>query len=200
MAWRGLSILNVLKGGPKLTRQIAGALDMTPVNLRCCLRTLVARGLITSCEGCHQITEKGAKTLAEGREVTSGPTVDKAVTRRETTLRDKAWRAMRIREVFSLDELMMLICDGEEKDATGNLGGYIRALANAGYLVPMRRRAAGRNHARWRLTRKGNTGLEAPAWNKARGMVTDANTGEVFNVRPAIFETNAVGIVQDGKA
>lgn len=110
-----------------------------------------------------------------------------------------AWRAMRIREVFSLDDLMQLVCDGGEKDAVRNLGGYVRALAAAGYLVPMRRQNSARHPGRWRLTSKGNTGPEAPAWNKKSGMVKDPNTGEAFNVRPARVEMRAAGIVQGGK-
>jgi len=200
MAWRGLSILAVLKGGPKLTRQIATALDMSADNALGRLRTLAARGFVTSCEGCHQITGEGAEALAKSQEVTSGPGMDKAATRRGTTLRAKAWRAMRIREVFSLDDLMMLVCDGDEKGATQNLGGYLRALAAAGYLIPMRRKNTGRHSERWRLTNKGNTGPEAPAWNKARGVVNDPNTGEVFTVRPEAFETSAARIVPGGKA
>lgn len=200
MAWRGLSILEVLKGGPKLTRQIAAALNVHSMDLPKCLRTLAAKGLIMSCEGNHEITERGARALTEGRELTSGPGVGKAVTHHRTTLRARAWRAMRIREVFSLDDLMMLLCDGEEKDAAGNLGGYIRALAIVGYLTPMRRQAAGHHPERWRLTNKGNTGPEAPAWNKARGVVTDSNTGDVYSVRPQTIGNNAAEIVFGGKS
>ncbi len=198
MAWRGLPILDALKGGPMLTRQIAAALNVPTGNLLGCLRTLKTRGLITSCEGIHQIAEKGTQALIHGREITSAPGVGKAASRRKATLRARAWRAMRIREAFSLDDLMMLICDGEEQDAARNLGGYIRALAVAGYLLPMRRQTTGRHPERWRLTNKGNTGPDAPAWNKARGMVTDPNTGEVFMMRPKVFETSAAGIVPSG--
>lgn len=200
MAWRGLSILNALKNGPRLTRQIAAELGMDRKVLRDCLGRLAARDLVMTSEGCHEITETGRLALASGRELTSGPGMNKAVTRQGATLRAKAWRAMRIREVFSLDDLMMLICDGEEKDAARNLGGYIRALATAGYLVPMRRQNTGRHPGRWRLTNKGNTGPEAPAWNKKTRTVKDPNTGEVFSVRPVDFETNAAGAVSVGKA
>lgn len=182
MAWRGLSVLAALQGGPKLTRQLAGVLEMSSAKTRANLITLAARGLVRSREGCHQLTREGLEILAAGREVTSGPGMGKAVTHHRDTLRARAWRAMRIREAFSLNDLMLLLCDGEEKDAVSNLGGYIRALAAAGYLAPMRRQHAGRHGERWRLTLAGNTGPEAPAWNKARGMVIDQNTGKTFAI------------------
>ena len=182
MAWRGLSVLAALRDGPKLTRQIAADLGMSSANTRANLAPLAARGLVRSREGCHQLTREGLEVLAAGREVTSGPGMGKVVTHHRGTLRARAWRAMRIQEVFSLDDLMLLLCDGEEKDAARNLGGYVRALAAAGYLAPMRRQHAGRHGERWRLTLAGNTGPEAPAWNKARGMVIDQNTGKTFAI------------------
>lgn len=187
MAWRGLSILAALRDGPQLTRQIAAALGTSSANTRANLTSLVARGLVRSWEGCHQLTREGLEVLAAGREVTSGPGMGKAVTHHRGTLRARAWRAMRIQEVFSLDDLMLLLCDGEEKDAARNLGGYVRALAAAGYLAPMRRQHAGRHGERWRLTLAGNTGPEAPAWNKARGMVIDQNTGKTFAISRGRF-------------
>ncbi len=188
MAWHGLSVLAALQGGPKLTRQLADALGMSSANTRANLVTLAARGLVRSREGCHQLTREGLEVLAVGREVTSGPGPGKAVTHHRFTLRARAWRAMRIREVFSLDDLMLLLCDGEEKDAARNLGDYIRALAIAGYLAPMRRQHAGRHGERWRLTLAGNTGPDAPAWNKAQRIVTDQNTGRTFMVGKILLE------------
>lgn len=82
MSWHGLTILTFLKDGPRLTRQIAAGLGMNRENARDCLVRLAGRGLILSSEGCHQITGAGRAALASGREVTSGPGMGKAVTRR----------------------------------------------------------------------------------------------------------------------
>ena len=179
MAWNGLTILNTLADGPKLTRQIAASLGTTSNSLVRCLRKLQQKGLLINAEGVHQITEKGRATLAEGREITSGPCSGQAASRRGNTLRAKAWRAMGMRDGFGLDDLLTLLCDGDEGDAENNLASYLRALEAAGFLTPMRPGSCGK--PRWRLKRD-RAGGEPPAWNKATRTLRDHNTGEVFAI------------------
>lgn len=179
MAWNGLTILDALRDGAKLTRQLAAVLNAPADNVRSCLRTLVKRGLIRSSEGVNQITEAGREALASGREVTSGPCNGNAVSRRFGSLRAKAWRAMRMKTAFSLDDLLMLLCDGSESDAEGNLRSYVNALESAGYLFARARRGEG-GQVRWSLDR--DTGPEAPSWNKKTRVLRDHNTGEVFDI------------------
>lgn len=181
MAWPGLAILNALADGPKLTRQLATSLGKTPGAARLCLETLRHKGFILSAEGAHQLTDKGRMALAEGREITSGPCGDAAPSRRGPTLRQRAWRAMGIREGFSLDDLLTMLCDGSEKDAVRNLTRYLAALEMAGYLLPLSRRGEGQVK-RWRLRRDRITGPEAPAFNTHTRRLTDCNTGEVIEL------------------
>ncbi|UJX40849.1 winged helix-turn-helix domain-containing protein [Desulfovibrio sp. JY] len=181
MGWSGLAILNALAEGPKLTRQIAASLGKTRDAARLCLESLCRKGLILSAEGAHQITDKGRQFLAEGREITSGPCGNAAPSRRALSLRQKAWRAMSIRDGFSLDDLLTMLCDGSEKEPERNLTRYLAALETAGYLLPLARRGEG-GVQRWRLRRDRISGPEAPAFNTQTRRLTDCNTGQVFEL------------------
>jgi len=181
MAWGRLAILNALADGPKLTRQLASSLGREIEMLSRCLRHLNRTGLILSVEGTHQITDKGRAALAEGREITSGPCGNAAPSRRALSLRQKAWRAMSIRDGFSLDDLLTMLCDGSEKEPERNLTRYLAALETAGYLLPLARRGEG-GVKRWRLRRDRISGPEAPAFNTQTRRLTDCNTGQVFEL------------------
>lgn len=181
MAWNGLTILNALADGPRLTRQIAAVLGKPSRDVSGCLRALRSRGFIISAEGVHQITEDGREALAAGVVLTSGPCNGNTMSRQSNTLRAKAWRAMRMRDGFSLDDLLTMLCDGSEAQAEDNLRTYISALEAAGYLMRLPKRGKD-TPRRWRLKRDHDTGLKAPAWHKATRTLTDHNTGKVFVV------------------
>jgi len=181
MAWNSLFVLNALADGPKLTRQLATCLGKSREATRLCLERLQRKGLVTSAEGAHQITDKGRQALARGREITSGPGDGTAASRRGPTLRQRAWRAMGMRDGFGLDDLLTMLCDGSEKDAERNLSRYLEALEAAGYLLVLPRRGED-GEKRWRLRRDRITGAEAPAYNTRTRRVTDCNTGEVFAI------------------
>lgn len=181
MAWNGLTILTALAGGSRLTRQIAAALGKPSRDMTGCLRALHRRGLIISVEGVHQITEAGRKALASGVPLTSGPCNGDTTSRHAKTLRARAWRYMRMRDGFSLADVLRTLCDGTEAHAADNLRSYIRALESAGYLQPLPRRGEG-GQLRWRLRRERDTGPEAPAWNKKARTLRDHNTGECIIV------------------
>ena len=191
MAWGGLAILNALADGPKLTRQLTATLDGPASSLRRCLRNLAERGLVTTAEGAHQITDKGRRALSEGHEVTSGPCSGNAASRRGPTLRQRAWRLMRIRDGFSVEDLLGTLCDDNEGDPGRNLRRYITALEAAGYLSPFRRRGEG-GGKRWFLRREMNTGPEAPALNTRAKRLTDHNTGKMFALGGKPLETGHV--------
>ena len=181
MAWGRLTILNALADGPKMTRELASSLGKKMDALSRCLRHLHAKGLIVSVSGAHQLTDQGRAALVAGREITSGPCGEAAVSRRSLTLRQKAWRVMGIRDGFSLADLLTMLCDGSETAPERNLARYLAALEAAGYLLPLARR--GEDGAkRWRLRRDRNTGPEAPALNTRTKRLTDCNTGQIFEI------------------
>lgn len=147
-------------------------------------RKLKQEGYATARAGQLHITEAGTRALAVGFSSNYGPRKGAAQSRQRPTLRAKAWRAMRIRDGFSLDDLLTMLCDGTERYAATNLADYIRALVGAGYLLPMPRRGNGPHPQRYRLRRERNTGPEAPAWNKQTRILVDHNTGETIVVPP----------------
>ncbi|OLN30422.1 hypothetical protein DVDV_0622 [Desulfovibrio sp. DV] len=150
-------------------------------SMRRCLGHLRQNGFVASAEGVHQITDKGRQFLADGRTITSGPCSGNAASRRGLSLRQRAWRAMGMRDGFSLDDLLTMLCDGSEKEPERNLSRYLAALEAAGYLMRLPRRGEG-GATRWRLRRDWATGPEAPAFNTQTRRLTDCNTGQVFKL------------------
>ncbi len=182
MAWRGLDILRLLEGGPKLTRELLTSLDMTRDRLRDNRKRLERRGLLVRVEGIYQITEAGKQVVAGGAEIISGSGLGGCAERYKDSTRSRAWRALRIRRKAGLDDLLPLLLEPgatkEDEQRTGRyLARYLEALVKAGFLHALPRRGG---PARWLLVR--DTGPCAPAWNKVRNTVADTNTGEVHRV------------------
>lgn len=182
MAWYGNAALELLADGHKFARQVAAHLGISTEAGRSVCRCLCGKGYATNHHGIFEITEAGRAALASGIELKSGPGKGRSPARHRSTLRAKAWRAMRMLEGFSLDDLLTMLCDGSEGDPSRNLADYLRALVAAGYLMPLPRRGNGRHPQRYRLRRGRYTGPDAPAWNKPERTLTDPNTGEVFRI------------------
>lgn len=100
-------------------------------------------------------------------------------------LRERAWWVMRRRGAFTLPELLETVADGSQKDATGNLGKYLRALTRAGILTVEAQRAGG--HAltsngflRYRLAL--DLGIKPPVWLASRNEVYDPNGDTAYSL------------------
>lgn len=110
-----------------------------------------------------------------------GQTAARKVT---TGLRQRAWWVMRRHGAFTLPELLATVADGQERDATSNLGRYIRALAKAGILKAegrARPEASTSNGClRYRLAI--DCGRDAPVWRQSRREVFDPNGGYVYAI------------------
>ncbi|SDB03433.1 hypothetical protein SAMN05660653_00152 [Desulfonatronum thiosulfatophilum] len=177
--WRGRRILEMLANGLMTIRGLDAMFDAPDGGVRCTCRALARRGLLSISEGVCEITEQGRIWLRSGQKV-AGPV--RAQTTRATTLRARAWRAMRLKRKFSVDDLLSLVADGTEKDAVRDLQRYIRTLEDAGYLVRMR-------SGQWMLPLERDTGPEAPTWNSQTRMVKDGNTGAMVKVAPRLRKT-----------
>lgn len=177
MNWLGLPALRALAEGPLLTGELAKALGLATDKAGQVCRCLRARGLVRTYERIHELTAAGRQAVKRGEEITCGPA--KGAVRRGESLRARAWRAMRIKEKFSLDDLLTLLCDGTEKAAESNLKDFLRVLERAGYLMELKRRG-GDGSRRWWLAK--DTGLQAPSWNRLTRTLADPNTGEVYRV------------------
>ncbi|AAS97162.1 hypothetical protein DVU_2690 [Nitratidesulfovibrio vulgaris str. Hildenborough] len=182
MAWYGNAILTLLADCSRTKQELADALGIKPPAVCDACKRLRANGYVQWHNGYWNITDKGWQMLASGQPLKSGPGKGNSPARGRSTLRAKAWRAMRMLEGFSLDDLLTMLCDGSEGDPSRNLTDYLRALVAAGYLMPLPRRGNGRHPQRYRLRRDRYTGPDAPAWNKPERTLTDPNTGEVFRI------------------
>ena len=137
--------------------------------------------------GCHSITDAGREAIASGQTIRSGPKAYTAPKVNKNSLRIKVWRAMRIRQKFSIPELVMLIATGGEKDITSNVGKYLRALEKAGIIVRMAKRERGakltsNGYIRYWLTPERNTGPNAPVWRVKKDVVYDPNTEQEYKL------------------
>ncbi len=189
--WRGKRILAELLPGMLTMPEICEACpDADRASVADSCRKLARRGLLTMSEGLVEITDRGRQCLADEVEITSGPGPDRPV-RRAQTLRERAWRTMRLRRKFGVDDLLALAADGTEKDARADLRRYCRALESAGYLVRLRagQMATARAAPTWILPDEQNTGPEAPRWNTGARRVTDPNTGTVVRLLTHRTET-----------
>lgn len=141
-------------------------------------------------QGCYRITQAGISALESETKIRSGPKgTQKNVRIFKNSLRTRVWRAIRIRQSFSIPELAGLVSDGGEKDVTSNINKYLRALESAGYLIKMQKRLRGtaptsNGFIRWRLDQLKNTGPQAPIWRATRGTVFDPNTEEEITLLP----------------
>ena len=134
--------------------------------------------------GCYQITYEGIMALETNLNMRSGPKKPRKNVRIfKNSLRTRVWRAIRIRQNFSIPELIGLVAKGDEKDIESNIGKYLHALELAGYLIRMKKRLPGtaitsNGFSRWRLDQLKNTGPEAPVWRQRKGILFDPNTEE----------------------
>lgn len=171
----GQAVLELMADGkPRLLREMASVLDTSPERISSACQSLRKRAFMEMAEGVYRITEAGRAFRRSGQSQ-YGPGKGELVGRYKDSLRARAWRVMRMKEWWNLDELLMTLVDGTESDPGMNLSRYIRALRKAGYLV-----ASKRDSQRYHLAL--NTGRLAPAFNTAERTLTDPNTGEIFHV------------------
>jgi hypothetical protein len=97
---------------------------------------------------------------------------------RTSGLRERAWWLMRQVKRFTLDDLLLTLADGSQRDAPNNLQKYIAALERCGVLVRLQRRVPGNamtsnGHVIWRLAL--DLGRDAPVWRAKARVLWDPN-------------------------
>lgn len=145
---------------------------------------LVARGLFERLEtGTYRLSPEGKTVLSEGRPLVGG-SAGKSIKHPvySDSLRQRAWKAMRLSGRFTAGEIAALAARGE-RDAEDSIRRYAHLLTRAGYLAELPTRArpgkAGSNGAKqWRLIR--DTGEHAPQYMAAMRQIRDRNTGDTF--------------------
>ncbi|MFG1409481.1 hypothetical protein V5G24_00075 [Xanthobacter sp. VTT E-85241] len=164
------------------TAEIAGAIGIPnkQVATACC--RLITGQIIERVEvGCFRLTAEGKKVARGERRLRSGPRSRLTGPRvpRPTTLRQRAWAAMRLSRRFTVGEIVTLAATAEETKAEAHLVKWFGLLVRAGYVALLPRRVPGTsptsNGAKcWALLK--DTGEIAPVI-RPDGSVYDYNTG-----------------------
>lgn len=131
--------------------------------------------------GFFKLNDAGKEAVRLNVKITCGPIAPTNVIKnRVDSLRERAWRAMRFRGQFTLNDI---VGDAQkaEKDPQSNLTRYIGYLLRAGYVVrlPVNRRGTkltSPGFKRYHLLK--NTGPQAPVYRPKRSILHDFNTGE----------------------
>lgn len=163
---------------------IAAALDLTHVQVGKATGELIARGYLERVErGCFQLTEDGATAVVMGVRICSGHTGPTTGIRKpvRNTMRQRAWKAMRIHREFTVPDLAMIVSRDAPAAAYNSLQTYLRQLTAAGYVMRMPGKARGTaisspGFNRFRLVR--DTGPRAPVYSRKRAAFHDFNTGK----------------------
>lgn len=142
---------------------------------------LIARGYVERVErGCFRLTGAGRRARDEGVTIETGVTGPTRALRlpKRTTIRQRAWNAMRITRTFTVADLTTAVAREGDGDVEENLRRYVAALARAGYLARAARRRPGtapgsNGFAVYSLVR--DTGPVAPVWSQKHRAIHDFN-------------------------
>lgn len=182
-----MALMSALTAGECLTvEQITSRTEIDRRSVARAAGKLVTRGYAERVEiGCFRLTDDGRAAMAAGVVIRSGPKGPDTCTARRpqvSTLRQRAWHAMRMGEAFTIGDLVTAATTGAERDPTSSLQRYVKALARAGYLTELPKRAVGirpgsNGFKRWRLV--DDTGEIAPVLRVTAREVYDHNRREV---------------------
>lgn len=184
-AMHQIAVMGALGVGRMRTEQLADQLPIDRKQVAAATGRLIARGLVQRLEiGEFELTEAGRAALASGAKLSSGVARGwrKAPVYADS-LRQRAWRAMRLVQRFSVADIEPLAVKGGEREAGENIRRFCHALASAGYLVDLPQRVPGTAKSSngfkvWRLAR--DTGEVAPRYMAGQRAFQDRNTREVF--------------------
>lgn len=163
--------------------QLETRLDLTRRQVSDAATKLLRRDyLMRMGTGCYQLTEAGLAAAAAGEIIKSGPRSGRDSPRIvRNTLRERAWRSMRVRRRFTVADLISDAALVGDRNPYDNICRYLRALKQAGYVAASKQRvdrsAPTSNGFKLWILRK-NTGPLAPVALSKVAAVHDRNTGE----------------------
>lgn len=137
--------------------------------------------------GHYVLTELGKHVIAAGLDKTKfkpGPRTPPTHRKgKQGTLRERAWRLLRIKQSASVNELLATLMDADStmQSAETNLNRYFVGLLRAGYVVEQKRTSAlKKSDKQYFLTR--NSGPLAPILKKTSCQVYDQNQGKHYDI------------------
>ncbi len=130
-------------------------------------------------QGCHRLTKAGAEAMASGYSLRAGPRgpQQSGQRRRAPGMRQRIWNCLRMGKKLTVDDIVMLVLTGDERDPKSNVAKYLAGLRKAGYLMLLRKEAplnpTSNGANRWMLV--SDTGPIAPVIRATRKVIYDPN-------------------------
>ena len=170
-------------GGTHRTADLAESLALSGDQVSYAATRLAMLGYLERhAAGHYQLTPAGLEAARSGVRITSGSHKVRMV---RNSLRQRAWRAMRVRNRFTVGDLVSDAAR-EGEDGYRHIQQYLWQLQAAGYVTPAGRTAALRRRSNgyriYALAR--NTGPLAPVFRAAMKLLHDPNTGRDVPCRP----------------
>ncbi len=178
-----IALMGALGSAPVSLDALAQRLPMNRAAIIAAAGRLVARGLVNRDEwGVYALSDEGLTALRDGLKIGGDPARRRKEPVYSDSLRQRAWKAMRLTKRFTAGEVASLARQ-DERDAEDSIRRFCSALCRAGYLVELPARTSpdrpGSNGRKvWRLVR--DTGDLAPRYMAATRSFADRNTREVF--------------------
>lgn len=180
-----LAVMATGNGGSLTIDQLDATLPIGRKQIATAAARLIQRAYVERAEtGVYRLTLTGRKALEDGVSLTSGPhRKRRKYPVLQDTLRQRAWKAMRLNTRFTVPDIVTLAARDTDGDAEGNIRRFCHQLVRCGYLAQLPGLVRGNKEtspgfACYRLLR--DTGDAAPQYRaKDRGFY-DRNTREVF--------------------
>lgn len=170
-------------GSCRCLNEVAEALGLNARQVTTAASCLLRRDyLMRMAIGCYQLTEAGLDASRAGEVITSGPIVrNEKPNVYSNSLRQRAWRAMRIRRRFTVPDLVADAANDDDRQATGSIQGFLSALRRVGVVTELPVRAKGTANGtngfkQWSLSK--DVGPLAPILTCKGRTVHDPNTGK----------------------
>lgn len=185
MIWTAETVLTTIgqqAGAECITEQrLVELTKLTPKQVEnACQRLLRHEFIARSGQGCHRLLPAGIQAIEQGQALHSGPKgpQESGQRQRNPGMRQRIWNALRSGKKLTIDDVIMRVAEGDEQDPRSNVGHYIRALAQAGYVLEMPIREKPMNLTsngakRWLLI--SDTGPLAPTVRVSRKTIYDPN-------------------------
>ena len=174
-------LTEIVRGNVHLSG-ISAALGQPKSSVINAVQKIKQRGLLLiDAPGTYVATQAGIDWVASGQVIKSGQGSRRK--KASSGLRQRAWWVIRARHTVTLPELLSTLADGSEKAPDNNLGRYLKALVQTGFLQVLAHKAPGaaktsNGFHRYQLAR--DNGRRAPVVRQAAREVFDPNTGDVF--------------------
>lgn len=175
------ALLYALEHGPMSRDQIKAQLGLDWRQTTNAARNLGRRGYLqVAKDGTYQLSDAGKVAVAEGVAVRSGPRGKVKIV--PDTFRQRAWTAIRLRNVFTIGDIVMdatkTAGEGQPED---NAARYLSRLKQAGFIAETAHRRPGTapsSNGFKQFTLRKNTGPLAPVFRADEGVMFDPNTGK----------------------